>query len=160
MNKHFISFLSLCIVTIFSFSNGYAQLQTVEFDQLDSLQGAERKYVVVFIHTDWCKFCHQMKNTTFKNDSVVKVLNDRFYFVDLNAESTEDISYGGRTFKYKPSGGNTGVHELAEQLGTINGKMNYPTVSIINAKNEIVFQYGGLMKTAELLTVLAELAKK
>ena len=133
------------------------KLKTVRFEQLDSLQAIKQKKVVVFIHTDWCKYCHLMNNTTLDDENVINLLNDHFYFVDLNAEYKKVISYSGQTFKYKPSGGNTGVHELAEQLGKINGKLNYPTISIINYKNEIVFQYGGLMKTDELLTVLNEL---
>lgn len=136
------------------------KLQTVRFDQLDSLQAIKQKKVVVFIHTDWCKYCHQMINTTLDDESVINLLNSQFYFIDLNAESKKIISYSGQTFKYEPSGGNTGVHELAEQLGKIEGKLNYPTISIINYKNDIVFQYGGLMKTDELLTVLNEFVFK
>ena len=157
MFTYFSVFLTVFITIFFSVNNSHAQLQTIEFDQLDSLHVMEQKYALVFIHTDWCKYCDQMKNTTFKNDSVIDVLNNNFYFIDLNAESTEDIYYGGHTFRYKPTGVNTGVHELAEQLGTIDGKMNYPTISIINTQNEIVFQYGGLLKTDELLAVLKKL---
>ena len=133
------------------------KLQTVPFEQLDSLQAIKQKKVVVFIHTDWCKYCLQMSNTTFKNDSIISLLNDHFYFVDLDAETKNDIKYKGYAFKYKPSGANTGVHELAEQLGEIEGKLNYPTISIINHKNEIIFQNGGLMKTNEMLTLLSKL---
>ena len=121
------------------------KLQPVRFDQLDSLQTIKQKKVVVFIHADWCKYCHQMRNTTLDDERVINLLNSHFYFIDLNAESKKVMSYSGETFKYKPSGGNTGVHELAEQLGEIDGKLNYPTISIINYKNEIIFQYGGLM---------------
>ena len=101
-----------------------------------------------------------MKSTTFKNDSVVNVLNKLFYVVDLNAESKTDITYGGYEFKFKPTGSDTGIHELAEQLGMINGKLDFPTVSVLNAKNEIVFQNGGLLQTDELLAVLMALQKE
>tara|TARA_B100001059_G_scaffold94113_1_gene93374 strand:- start:1302 stop:1772 length:471 start_codon:yes stop_codon:yes gene_type:complete len=144
----------------FSFNKGHAQLNTVSFAELDTLQKGEQRNVVVFIHTDWCKYCLQMKGTTFRNDSVVNVLNKLFYVVDLNAESKKDITYGGHEFKFKPTGSNTGIHELAEQLGLINGKLDFPTVSVLNAKNEIVFQNGGLLQTDELLAVLMALQKK
>lgn len=134
-----------------------AQLESHEFSELDSLLAVDDREVVVFIGTDWCKFCHKMENTTFKNDSLTKVLNDSFYFVKLDAEQKDDIIYRGHKFSYKPSGGNTGVHELAEQLGTVNGNLNYPTVSIVNTQNEIVFQYGGAMTANELMAVLNEL---
>ena len=139
---------------VFSFNKGHTQLHTVSFAELDSLQKLEQRNVVVFIHTDWCKYCLQMKSTTFRNDSVVNVLNKLFYVVDLNAESKKVITCSGYEFNFKPTGSNTGVHELAEQLGMINGKLDFPTVSVLNAKNEIVFQNGGLLQTDELLAVL------
>jgi thioredoxin-related protein len=145
---------------VFSFNKVYAQLHTVSFAELDSLQKVEQRNVVVFIHTDWCKYCLQMKSTTFRNDSVVNVLNKLFYVIDLNAESKKVITYGGYEFKFKPTGSNTGIHELAEQLGMINGKLDFPTVSVLNAKNEIVFQNGGFLQTDELLAVLMALQKE
>lgn len=142
-----------------SLNKVHAQLQAVSFAQLDSLQTVEQRPVVTFIHTDWCKYCLQMRHTTLNNDSVISVLNTLFYFIDLNAESKKDISYGGHEFTFKPTGSDTGVHELAEQLGMINGKLDYPTVSVINARNEILFQHGGVLKMNELLTVLMEISK-
>jgi len=48
------------------------------------------------------------------------------------------------------------VHELAKQLGTINGKLNYPALVVLNAKNEIVFQYDGYLNAEELEAILKE----
>lgn len=144
---------------VFISNNTYAQLKTYEFNQLDSLNSIEKRDVVVFIHTDWCKYCIQMQNITLKNDSIVRLLNDNFYFISLNAEDKKDLHYQGYTFKYRPTGRNTGVHDLAYELGTIDGKINYPTISVFNNK-EILFQHGGLMKTNELNAVLKELLKQ
>ena len=157
MRAQMIVFCVAFAAIVFSFNKGHAQLNTVSFTELDSLQKVEQRNVVVFIHTDWCKYCLQMKSTTFRNDSVVNVLNKLFYVVDLNAESKKVITYGGYEFKFKPTGSNTGIHELAEQLGMINGKLDFPTVSVLNAKNEIVFQNGGFLQTDELLAVLMAL---
>ena len=151
-------FLKYLVFSIFfiSISSANAQLNTIEFNQLDSLNSIEKKTVVVFVHTDWCKYCLQMQSTTFKNDSIISFLNDNFYFISLNAEHKKDIYYQGHTFKYKPTGRNTGVHELAKELSSINGEINYPTISVFK-NNEILFQYGGLMKTNQLFPVLREL---
>ncbi|MDN5202805.1 thioredoxin fold domain-containing protein [Fulvivirgaceae bacterium BMA10] len=154
-------FISITFLLLGNLTPEYslAQLNTFSFADIDSLNRVEKREVVVFIHTDWCKYCHKMQSTTFKNDKVIALLNDHFYFISLNAETKQDITYQGYTFKFKPTGGNTGVHEIAEQLGTIEGKLNYPTISILNEKNEIVFQYDGLMKSNELSAVLNELNK-
>ncbi len=147
--------LTLVVLPISAFS----QLQAYSFSEIDSLQLKEKKNIVVFIHTDWCKYCQAMKNTTFKNKEVIKLLNDNFLFTNLNAEEKQDITLNKYTFKYKPTGNNTGIHELAEQLGTINGKVSYPTLCVLNSKNEIVFQYGQFLSSSDLLNVLNKVLK-
>ena len=138
---------------------GSAQLHSVGFEQLDSLKALEPRPVVVFVHTDWCKVCHRMEHTTFEDAQVVKQLNKRFYFVSLDAEQREDIVYRGHAFKYRPTGNGTGVHELATQLATVDGQVNYPTLSVLNVADEVVFQYAGLMEVEELLAVLGAVGK-
>lgn len=138
----------------------FSQLQTYSFSQLDSLQKTEKKNIVVFIHTDWCKYCQSMKNTSFKDKEVIQLLNENFLFADLNAEEKQDIIFNGYTFKYKPTGASTGINELAEQLGTVNGKVSYPTLCILNSEHEIIFQYNQFLSSADLLKVLNEVLKK
>jgi len=59
-----------------------AQLHSFSFEQLDSLQEVEERPIAVFIHTDWCKYCDAMLNTTFKSEAVQISLNKSFYYVD------------------------------------------------------------------------------
>jgi hypothetical protein len=35
---------------------GFAQLQSISFEEIDSLQRIEKKKTIVFIQTDWCNF--------------------------------------------------------------------------------------------------------
>lgn len=124
----------------------FGQIAQVRFEQLDSLQKLEKRPVVVFLHTSWCKYCGIMKNITFKNDEVVNMVNKNFYFISLDVEEKQDIRFRGYTFKYKPAGANTGVNELAEQLGTINGNVSYPSTCFLNADYEIIFQKEGYVE--------------
>jgi hypothetical protein len=95
-----------------------------------------------------------MQNTTLKNDTITQKINTQLYFVDLNAEEKEDIKFNGHLFKYKPSGLNTGIHELAEQLATMENKISYPTICFLNTKNEIIFQYNQFINATDLSNVL------
>ncbi len=134
-----------------------AQMKQVKFEQLDSLQKIESRPVVIFFHTSWCKYCSSMKHTTFKNDKVIQLLNEKFYFVSFNVEEREDILFRGSLFKYKPTGANTGVHELAEQLGSINGELAYPGICFLNTKNEILYQGEGYISPKDFLFILTRL---
>ena len=75
----------------------------------------------------------------------------------LNAESTEDIHFNNNTFKFKPKGQNTGIHELAMELATIDSEVVYPTVTVLNPDFSIVFQKHSFLNSKELLAVLRKI---
>ena len=150
MLRHVTS--TICFVVLSLCSS--AQLPQISFYQLDSLQKTESRNVVVLIHTDWCKYCRAMEETTFKNPAVVKILSSKFYFVTLNAEEKHDIFFNGHTFKFKPTGSGIGVHELAEQLGTVKGDMVFPTLCFLNSKNEIFYQNRDYINARDLKAIL------
>jgi thioredoxin-related protein len=149
--------LLLLLLLFWVIPSGFAQLNLVAFEQIDSLQNIKKKKVVVFIHADWCQFCYVMKNTTFKNESIIRELNDNFYFIDFNGEEKRTIFFNKATFKFKATGTNSGIHELAIQLGTINKQLNYPSLCILNSENEIIFQDNNYIKPKEFLLILEKL---
>jgi thioredoxin-related protein len=154
-----ISTLVLVLVLFIPLSAA-CQLSVYSFEQIDSLQKVAPRNTVVFIHTDWCQYCQSMKNTTFKNKDITKLLNESFWFADLNAEEKRDITFHDQTFRYKPTGQNTGVHELAEQLGLNGGKLSYPSLCVLNAKYEIVFQHDQFLSADKLLLALDSILKQ
>jgi thioredoxin-related protein len=99
-----------------------------------------------------------MKKTTFKNKEVIQLLNNNFYFVRLDGEEKKDIIFLGKTFVYKPSGANTGVHELADELASINKRISYPTTTILNSKFEIELQINGFSNAKEMKKILSRLS--
>lgn len=139
--------------------SAFSQLQRYSFHQIDSLQKVSKKNIVVFIHTSWCTYCQSMQNTTFEDSNIVRLLNEKFLFVDLDAEEKKDILFSGHTFKYRPTGTSTGVHELAEQLGSMDGRVSYPTLSILNPAYEIIFQHNSFLSSADLSNVLKTVLK-
>lgn len=146
--------MPLLIVLALTSTETFAQLKKYRFEDLDSLQKAEKRTVIVFIHTNWCKYCQTMKNTTFKNKDLIEQINKQFYFIDFNAEETKDIAFKNAIFKYVPSGANTGTHQLAEELGTTDSSISYPTLCFLNSDNKIVFQYAQFINSKDLQVAL------
>ncbi|MEP6803429.1 MAG: thioredoxin family protein [Flavobacterium sp.] len=147
----------LLIIFLAFTSTGFCQLKSKSFEEVDSLQYFQKKKIIVFIHTDWCQFCQRMKITTFKNKEIMEKLNSNFYFIDFNAELKRDILFNNQTFKYKPSGNNVGVHELALELGTINNQIVYPVLCVLNDKNEIILQYNNYLSPKDFKLLLEKL---
>ncbi|CAA9195120.1 thioredoxin family protein [Flavobacterium collinsii] len=138
-------------------STGFCQLKGRTFEEVDALQQTQKRKIIVFIHTDWCQYCQRMKSTTFKNQEIIEKLNSDFYFVDFNAEEKREITFNNQIFKYKPTGNNVGVHELALQLGTINNQIVYPVLCVLDEKNEILLQYNNSLNPADFKLILEKL---
>lgn len=151
----------VCILFLFFLItvSGFAQLKSFTFEQVDSLQHIQNRKIVVFIYIDWCKYCHAMKNITFKKASVIEMLNENFYFIALNAEEKRKITFNNQEYFYKSNGNSNGIHDLAFLLANHNNQTIYPTLCVLNAKNEIVFQQSNFLTSNDLQVVLEELKK-
>lgn len=154
-NKILLLFLLFCAIP-----PGFAQLKTHPFQEAEQLAIQNPKPIVVFIHTAWCTYCKMMDNSTFKNKEVIETLNDNYYFVPFDAESTESITFNNHTFSFQPTGTKTGIHELATALATINGQVVYPTLTILDSEKSIIFQQHSVIRTNTMLSILAEISNK
>ena len=147
------TFYLLCFGLLCSLM-AHAQLKTYSFEEMEQQMRKEARPVIVFIYTDWCKFCKIMQKRTFQDEEVVTKLNESFYFIWLDAEQKEPVSFRGATFRFIPSGNNTGLHELAWQLGEIDGTIGYPTLTLLNSNYEIVFQKSDVLRPKAMLQLL------
>ena len=146
--------LYIILIFFWAIPSGFAQLKTYSFEEAEKLAKEYPKPFVVFIHTSWCNYCKMMENSTFKNTEIITILNADFYFISLDAESKTEIHFNNHTFQFIPKGQNTGVHELATALATINSQVVYPTVTILESNFSIVFQKHSFLSSKELLIIL------
>lgn len=150
----------LILVFMIAGANLFSQsekLQHYKFVQIDSLFQSEERPIAVFIHTNWCDYCQNMKNTTFKNEQVIKALNTGYYYISFNAETEELIPFRGHNFTFQTRGRKVGTHELAQALGAINGKLSFPTFVVLNRAFEIIFQHDSYLSGRELSVILNNL---
>ena len=159
MNTKILVLFAL-FVSIVSYTQEETGLKVYTFSEVDSLSQQKPKPIAVFIYTDWCKICYGMKKTTFKNKKVIQLLNDHFYFITLNGEEKKDLTFLGKTFVYKPTGTNTGIHELANELAAIQKRISYPTTTFLNSKFVIQLQINGLYSAKKMEKILSELSKE
>lgn len=138
-------------------TNGFAQEASFSFEEVEILNQKNPKPILIFIHTSWCKYCKMMEKSTLQNPEVIQLLNEKFYFISFDAESKKDINFQNHTFKFKPTGTTTGIHELATELATINDEIVYPTVTILDPSFSILFQKHSFLNAEELLFILQKI---
>ena len=107
------------------FSND--QVDWTTFDDLPEKMREAPKPILIFITADWCKFCEMQKNTTFKSLEVISKINAAYYAIELDGEGKDPITFLNRIYGYKPTGSETGYHELAYFLGSKDGDLTFPT---------------------------------
>ncbi|MGB0347637.1 MAG: thioredoxin family protein, partial [Balneolaceae bacterium] len=116
-------------------------LEVYSFDDLPRLQSEDQRPIFVFLTADWCRYCKNVEQNSFQNIEVVDRLNNDFYIVIFDIEERNEIKLFGQNFRYKSTGLNTGVHELAELIGTIDGVLNTPTFVMFDQSLQIQYQY-------------------
>ena len=94
-----------------------------------------------------------MENKTFKDDRVIDKLNDEYYFITLNTEYKEDITYNNKTFKFIYTGINLGIHEMVLELVKINNEINYPSICVLD-ENNIIFNHCGYLNSKDIISIL------
>ncbi len=149
-------YYTLLLMALSFCAKGQAEFPVLaSFAKIDSLQRAAPRPMVIFLHTDWCRYCRNMEQTTLRDPAVGALLNNHFYFLSLDAETEANIVFGNRSFSFQPTGNGNGIHALASALGTIAGQLQYPSLVIMNESYEIIFQHGAFIRTDVLVEILA-----
>lgn len=104
-------------------------------DEAIKLASQDPRVLVVDVYTDWCGWCKRMDATTFSDPKIIKMMNENFYPVKLDAEGKDDIIIGDRTFKFVESG-QRGYHEIAAII--TRGRLSYPTISYVDAQGKVL----------------------
>ena len=136
------------------------EIKWTSFENLSDSIRKQQKPLMVFLETDWCKFCAMQKKNTFTNTEVIEKLNSNFYALKLNGESRETIKFLNRAYGFKSSGAETGNHELAEFLGKEKGQLVYPTTVFLTKSLTIAGRKVGFTDASELVKYLDALSNR
>ena len=122
------------------------EINWVTFEELPALSQEKQKPIMVFIHTDWCRYCLMQEQNTFSDSSVVADLNENYYCVKLNAESDSTISFLNRDYN---KNGNT--HALSWVLGAQDNQLSFPTTVTLSPYFQITNRWVGYISKEELI---------
>ena len=115
------------------------------FEDLPILSRNEAKPVMVFIHTDWCKYCLMQEQNTFTDSVIVSDLNENYYCIKLDAESEKTISFLNRKYSKKDN-----FHALSWILGAKNNQLLYPTTVTLSPQFQITNRWVGYLSRAHV----------
>ena len=61
------------------------------------------------VYTSWCGPCKMMMRNTFTNKDVINYINKNFYAIKFDAESGDDVTFKGTSFK------NQAINQMHEE---------------------------------------------
>lgn len=134
-------------------SNAQMKVSDVSFASLsDSLQ-KHKKPILINVYTDWCTYCKMQHRGIKKSKALNTLLSSEFYYLNLNAEEKETLDFNHKSYRFKPSGTNTGIHELVTELGK-GGEVSYPMWFILDSTYQMKYSFSGYLKPEELNKLL------
>jgi len=143
-----------CVLSSVMWTFLFAQQKQYTFEEAEHIQKITPKKSVVFLHTDWCTYCKMMEKSTFNNKEIISLLDEHFYFIPFNAESKNTVQFKGKLYSYKPTGKNTGYHEMIDQLIPDHDPSGYPKLVFLDSDFHILYQYDGYIGVKELKNIL------
>lgn len=135
-----------------------SQMKTGTFSDLEVQQKENPKPVVIHLYTDWCAVCKIESFRMNKDQELVNMVNDHFYFINFEAEKTkETIHFQNQDFEYLQNG-NSGIHELALVLSKNKNQPVYPLWIFLDKHQNLVYYQEGQMTTEKMKQKLLEIS--
>ncbi len=106
------------------------ELRWFAWNQGTAEASASKRPILVDVYTDWCGWCKRMDRDVYSREDVRGYLKRYFVVVKLDAESSDEANYGGRTLT---------ARALAQQL-RVSG---YPTTVFLRANGEHIASVPG-----------------
>ena len=134
----------------------FAQEKPVEvkwytFEEAVELSKKNPKKLFIDVYTDWCGWCKEMDRKTFSHPVIARYLNEHYYAVKFNAESTKPIEFAGNTF-VNEGGAPRNPHQLA--IALLQGKMSYPSVAYMNEDLQLLTAVPGYYTPDQIEPIL------
>ena len=153
-----ITLLVTFLVYALSMPSGFSQNLTVKggeparinwmgWEEALAKAKKEKRKIVLDVYTEWCKWCKQMENTTFRQPELAVFINENFYPVKLDAEQKEELEYRDKVYKFVRNG-NMGYHELAAEL--LRGRLSFPALIFLDEDLNVIQSFVGYKTSLQL----------
>lgn len=149
--------LFIAVMVVFLGGSSNAQVKPVPARHIDSLMSRQAKPMLVLLSTEWCKFCYLQKSQIKKSDRL-QTHSDRFYYVEFDAESNEQVRFNQQNYQYPANTTSRAIHPLAIAL---NGseRVSFPSVIVLDPTYRVVFRHQGILTKKQLNELAAYFLK-
>jgi thiol-disulfide isomerase/thioredoxin len=133
-------------------------IQWLNFEQLEDSLVKQPKKVFIDFYADWCVYCKKMEQAAFRDAEVISKLNQSYYAVKMNVESTDTINFGGEVLMNQELGTKRSpVHDMALRLTSRKGRpFSLPAIILLNENFEVEARYFRYLSPSNLQKILIQ----
>ena len=151
------SFLTILFICSGLFTTGQLSdntppegIQWNSIQDISTLKDSDKK-TLVFIYTDWCKWCKEMQESSFNDPEVTSFINEHFKAIKFNGESNKNISYKDKVYTLKKEN-NLLFHELTYEFN--RGNISYPSLVFLDDDLNMIQAINGFRNKEDILKIL------
>ena len=135
LKKTFLLSLLVFAFGIFKVSaqNATAEIKWLTLQEVEEAQKQTPKLVFVDLYTSWCVWCDKMNESTFSDPNIISYINEHFYPVKFDAEGNNTVHFKGKDYALTKIN-NRNVHQLAWDWGSVNNRIGYPTIVVLDGQ--------------------------
>lgn len=141
--------LFLMLNLFFTNANAQNKINWLTIEEAYAKMQVSPKKTIIDVYTGWCGWCKVMDKETFTNPSVIKYINDNYYAVKLDAETTKDIKIGNQVYKYSAT---NKANDAAVTL--LGGKMSFPSIVYLDEKFNMIQPIPGYMDAKDFHKII------
>ena len=156
--------VSFLLLSISAFSQGETKTK-IQWLNIEKAEELAKKYdsdMLVFFFRKGCPECTKMKVETLQNLEIIKLINENFFPVTLNARTKATIIYNGKKYtnQQPKEDGETWRHDLYHELVLGGGHQYvYPYIVIIDGEHQPIKYLPGFYPAIRLKRDLLQLIK-
>lgn len=125
---------------------------------IDDVISIENKPVILFFSAEWCKYCTLMKSDFSRLNDSTRILQNEFYFIEIDEREKRPIRLNGEEFTYVPRGINVGQHEIVEKYARTDEGIAFPTMVIL-WKGQVIVQRNSFLSAKDSYVLLKSVLK-
>lgn len=159
-----LAFLCFIAFNFSAFSQGEikTEIQWLSIKKAEQLAEKYESDIFLFFFRNGCPECKKMKVETLKDPEIIKLINENFFPVMLNARTKDTLVFNGKKyFNQQPiEHGKSFRHDLYHELVAGGGHQYfYPYIVIINGQHQVTNYLPGFFPKERLKRSLQRLLK-